>query len=375
MEERFIGSAALQKIPLWDRMKKERDIISFSVELTARCNNNCRHCYINLPSGDRYAETKELPLEKIENIADQAISMGAVWCLLTGGEPLLRKDFAEIYLSLKKKGLLVSVFTNAVLINSEHIKLFKRYPPRDIEVTVYGVTGKTYEDVTGKPGSFDAFMNGLNLLLENGIKVRFKAMALRSNVHELPQISRFCRERTKDYFRFDPFLNLRFDRNALRNDEIKRERLLPQEIADIEEADGERYHVLEDNCDKLINPEFSNINCSHLFHCGAGNGSFSVSYDGHFRLCSSLCNSGCVYDLKSGSLADAWRTFVPKVRDKRSNEKEFLEKCRKCDIINLCMWCPAHADLETGRMDAVVDYFCEVARARAAMLKEPSACG
>jgi radical SAM protein with 4Fe4S-binding SPASM domain len=61
--------------------------------------------------------------------------------------------------------------------------------------------------------------------------------------------------------------------------------------------------------------------------------------------------------------------FVPKVRDIRSDNKEFLKKCRKCPIINLCLWCPAHAYLESGKMDTVVDYFCQVAHARAVSLK------
>ena len=106
--------------------------------------------------------------------------MGAVWCLLTGGEPLLRDDFEELYLGLKRLGLLVSVFTNACLVTPAHVELFRRYPPRDIEVSVYGATRETYERVTRRPGSYDAFVRGLDLLLASGVPVRLKAMALRS---------------------------------------------------------------------------------------------------------------------------------------------------------------------------------------------------
>jgi sulfatase maturation enzyme AslB (radical SAM superfamily) len=52
---------------------------------------------------------------------------------------------------------------------------------------------------------------------------------------------------------------------------------------------------------------------------------------------------------------------------------EFLEKCRSCPIINLCLWCPAHAYLEKGRLDAWCDYFCQVAHARAAAIKKNDA--
>ena len=364
----FVNSLPLPEFPLWEKLEKGRRLASFDLEITGRCNNNCRHCYINLPADDADAKSKELTFGQIKDIVEEAVSLGALWCLITGGEPLLREDFFDIYLYIKKKGLLVSVFTNAALITDEHIRFFRKYPPRDIEVTVYGATKKTYERLTRKDGSFDVFTRGLKLLLEGGIKVRFKAMALRSNVHELPQISSFCRERTKDYFRFYPFLHLRFDGNKKRNEEIKFERLTPEEIVAIEQADIERRQALEKGCDKLINPEFSHINCNHLFHCGTGNDSFTVSYDGFFRLCSSLWHPDCVYDLKRGRLAEARQDFIPKVRDMRSNRGEFLEKCRKCPIINLCIWCPAQSHLETGKLDEPVEYFCKVAHARAEAL-------
>lgn len=370
--ESFVTSIPLPEFNLWGKLKQDnaRRLISFDLEITARCNNNCRHCYINLPLHEKKAQEKELTLAQIKKIVDEAVALGALWCLITGGEPLLREDFFEIYLCLKKKGLLISVFTNATLIDSQHIELFKNYPPRDIEVTVYGVTEETYEKVTRKKGSYAAFRRGLELLLKNNIKVRFKAMALRSNVHELPEIAEFCRRVTKDYFRFDPFLHLRFDGDPIRNKEIKSERLSAEEIVKIEQADPERSVALEKNCENLINPEFAHFQCDHLFHCGTGNRSFTVSYDGFFRLCSSLWHPDCIYDLKSGSLKEAWEEFIPRVRDMRSKRKEFLEKCRICPIVNLCIWCPAHAHLETGKMDMPVEYFCQVAHAREEMLKK-----
>jgi radical SAM protein with 4Fe4S-binding SPASM domain len=361
----FLSSIPLQKFSLWEKMKVRHAPVSFSLEVTARCNNNCTHCYINLPAGDKTAKEKELAFEDLKEIVDEAVSLGALWCLVTGGEPFLRQDLVDIYLYLKKKGLLVSVFTNAVLITEEHVRIFKKYPPRDIEVSVYGVTEKTYEKVTRRPGSFSAFIRGLDLLLRSGVKVRLKAMALRSNLHEFQDIARFCREKTKDYFRFDPFLHLRFDGNPTRNEEIKSERLTPAEIVSLERSDPERLLALEKRCDNLIVAGYSQTSGTALFSCGTGNGSFAVSYDGHFRLCSSLWHPDCIYGLKKGSLSNALEKFVPKVRQTRSDSKGFLEQCRVCPLINLCMWCPAHAYLETGEMDRPVPYFCQTAHARA----------
>jgi radical SAM protein with 4Fe4S-binding SPASM domain len=365
----FIGQTKeIQDFPLWDKMKRNRKVFSFDLEITARCNNDCSHCYICLSPVNHVVREQELTPAEIGRIAEEAVALGAVWVLITGGEPLLREDFAEIFLLLKRKGLLVSVFTNATMVRQEHVDLFLQFPPRDIEVSVYGATKETYERVTRRPGSFDAFQRGLGLLLDNGVKVRLKAMALRSNVHELAKISEFCRARTKDYYRFDPLLHLRFDGNAARNRSIIAERLTPEEIVAVERSDSERFGGLEKNCANLINEEFCRTGCDHLFHCGAGNGSFSVSYDGKFRLCSSLWAPETMYDLRAGTLKEAWEQTIPRVRNLRSKNPEFLGSCRKCPLINLCLWCPAHAYLESGAMDTRVEYFCQVAHARAAAL-------
>ncbi|MBM3130275.1 MAG: radical SAM protein [Chloroflexi bacterium] len=359
----------IQQFPLWDKLKDKRVPLSFDLEITARCNNDCRHCYINLPANDANARAQELTVAEISNIADQAVKLGALWCLITGGEPLLRPDFADIYLALKRQGLLVSVFTNATMIRDEHRALWKKYPPRDIEATVYGVTRATYERVTRKPGSFDAFRRGLDALFDSGVRVRLKAMALQSNLDEFDAIAEFCRARTKDFYRFDPQLHGRFDGDAARNAEIRAERLTPEQIVALERADEKRFTALCDGEAKLINEEFNHIGCDHLFHCGAGNGSFNVSYDGKFRLCSSLWAEGTTYDLRAGTLREAWYDFVPRVRDLRSRKREFLETCRKCELVNLCLWCPAHAHLESGALDGVTPYFCAVAHARAAAVQ------
>jgi len=362
---RFVSRKALPDFSLWPKLGRKRVPVGFDLETTARCNLNCRHCYINLPAGDRAAQRAELTASEIERVGAEAASLGAIWCLVTGGEPLVRADFFDVCLALRKKGLLVSVYTNATLVGREHADFFRKYPPRDIEVTVYGVTQQTYESVTRVPGSFAAFRKGLGLLIESGVRVRLKAMALRSNAHELPAIGDFCRARTKDYFRFDPFLHYRFDRDPVRNAGIESERLAPAEVVAIEREDRERRQAMERSCGQLIIPEPGRPDCRHLFACDAGGRNFVVGYDGRFRLCPSLYHPDCLYDLRRGSLAEAWHSFVPKVLGGTSDRPEFLARCARCPIINLCFWCPAHAYLETGKLDLPVDTFCQLAHARA----------
>jgi radical SAM protein with 4Fe4S-binding SPASM domain len=358
----------IQDFALWDRMKSKRNLFSFDYELTARCNNYCRHCYINLPANDKSAKERELSLAEITNIVDQAVELGAMWCLLTGGEPLLRGDFSDIYMMLKRKGLLVTVFTNATLIRTEHIALFKKFPPRDIEVTIYGASRESYERVTRRPGSFAGFMKGLDALLDAGVRVRLKAMALRSNLDDMEAIAKFGRARTKDFFRYDPLLHLRYDNDPVLNNEIRQERITPQEVVTLERADVQRFGAMQKNCDTFINQDFNRIGCNHLFHCGAGTSGFNIGYDGTFRLCSSLLAPGTTVNLREMPLREAWEKFIPVVRDLRSHNLQYLNTCCRCAIVNLCYHCAAHAYLETGAMDGETTYFCEVAHARAAAI-------
>lgn len=344
-------------------MVERRRPVSFELELTRRCNNNCRHCYVNVAANDAQAKAEELCFAEIMRLADEAIDLGVLWCLLTGGEPLLRPDFAEIYTALRKKGLLVSVFTNAGLVREEHARLFEKYPPHEIEVTVYGVTGETYERVTRTPGSFTAFRNGLARLQAHHIPINCKTMALRSNVHEFLPIAEFCRSSSKAVFRFDPFLHLRTDGDLARNDEIRAERLSASEIVHLERLDHNRGNAVAELCRKIeVVPDDGT---GLIFQCGAGQTGFYIDAAGGFRLCSSLARLECVCNLRETKLADAWNNLVSQVRSLTSTDASFLARCHTCDIVNLCMWCPASADLETGKLDTPVELFCQIAHARA----------
>ena len=68
-------------------------------------------------------------------------------------------------------------------------------------------------------------------------------------------------------------------------------------------------------------------------------------------------------NLRQTRLRKAWEEHVPRVRDLRSQRKEFLQTCCRCELVNLCLWCPAPAHLETREMDGATPYFCEVAHA------------
>ena len=158
----------------------------------------------------------------------------------------------------------------------DHIELFKKYPPRDLEISVYGSTKDTYEHVSRKMGSFDAFIRGLHLLRDGGINFRLKAMALRSNASDILKIKEFSKKYTKEPFRYDPLLKMRHDFNSLRNEEIASERLKPLDIAQLEQEDSVRFESWKKYCGSYFLPKFESRISKLLLYCGAGNRGFNL---------------------------------------------------------------------------------------------------
>ncbi|MQY69732.1 MAG: radical SAM protein [Firmicutes bacterium] len=356
----------LDCFPLWEKMKGKGLLSQVSMELTERCNNNCIHCYVNLPIDDEEAKQKEITFAEIRKTVDEAAKMGCLFWYFTGGEPLLREDFSDIYLYLKRKGMRVTLFTNAILIDSEIARLFKKYPPQNLEVSTYGLSQKTYEAVTRNPGSFDAFMQGINLLKENNIPFTLKTAVLQQNFHEIEKMRDFAQSLTGEPLGVVLKLNLgsRFNGGSKRNF-IKRLRLSPGKIMEVLKQDEESYRKdIERFCQKFLGVPKDD----QLFICGAGVGGCHIDAYNNFQLCMLLRHPDCVYSLRKGSFKEAWEKFVPQVREIRANNKKYQNKCQRCFLKSLCEQCPAWSWMEHGVLDEPVEYLCQIAHTEAVWL-------
>src|SRR5881628_2305408 len=142
-------------------------------ELTCRCNLHCVMCYtdcFNTP--DRLRE--ELTLAEILRVMDEIHEAGCLELILTGGEPLARKDFLDIYAYAKQKGFLVTVFTNGTLLNERLVEFWTQYPPAMIEISFHGLTKQSFERITQGLGSYDRCREGIRLILERKLPLTLK---------------------------------------------------------------------------------------------------------------------------------------------------------------------------------------------------------
>ena len=128
--------------------------------------------------GDQEARRSELTYEEHCRLLDEITEAGCLWLLYTGGEIFARKDFLDIYTYAKQKGLLIGLFTNGTLITPKIADHLAEWRPFMIEITLYGRTRETYEQLTGIPGSYDRCMRGIRLLMERGLPLALKTVGV-----------------------------------------------------------------------------------------------------------------------------------------------------------------------------------------------------
>lgn len=336
---------------------------SLDIELTERCNNNCIHCYINLPLDDP-AMKKELTTEKIKDILTEATSLGCLTVKFTGGEPLLREDFEEIYIFARRLGLKVLLFTNATLITTHFADLFSHIPPLEkLEISVYGMSKKSYESVTRVPGSFQAAMKGIKLLQEKDIPFIVKAAFLPPNKSELDTFESWAS--AIPWMNQIPNYSVFFDLRARRDSEeknqlIKKLRVPPEEAVTVLSRDRNRYlQEMKQFCTK-----FTKVPGDRLFSCGLGHGGCVDAY-GNFQPCMFLRHPDAVYNLRNGSLREALIEFFPKLKEIKAQNSDYLSRCSRCFLHGLCEQCPGKSWMEYGTLDTPVDYLCQVTHFRA----------
>jgi radical SAM protein with 4Fe4S-binding SPASM domain len=338
------------------------------IELTERCNNNCIHCYINLPADDHEAKARELSTNQLKDILKEAASLSYMSVRFTGGEPLLREDFEELYIFARKLGLKVLIFTNATLISPHLADLLAHIPPLEkMEITVYGMKKKSYEAVTRTPGSYEAAWRGINLLLEKQIPFFVKGTILPPSRGELDEFEAWAS--TVPWIYWGPSFPITLDLRGRRDSErknrlIKGLRLPSKEILAFLIRRPEEYlKSRREFCSKFMKP-----GGDVLFTCGSAISSVCVDAYGYLLPCMLLKCPDVVYDLKNGSLKDALTNFLPQIRKIKASNPEYLARCARCFLKGLCEQCPAKSWIEHGTLDTPVEYLCEIAHEQARYL-------
>ncbi len=313
-----------------------RSPLSMECELTSGCNFRCSMCYAREDHPQNELSTSEW-----KAVFDAAVQAGVLFFVLTGGEPLSRPDFWELYDHLSKKGVRISVFTNGSLLDEIAVDRFRQNPPELIAMTLYGWDSESVALVTGGKTAFSRVDRGIGLLRQAGLPFALRTLPIRPLFAGLDRLIEYVRSK-------DSFLGYQLYLAPAKNESgLSRLRLLPSELARFE------YDITH------AFSEYEETDCAgdtRDFRCQALRTGCFLSHDGFLRPCALAGEPQSQLDPSRflamyRSLADQWN-LAWKGRP-----------CGECEWRSLCLECPARRRWE-GKSRGCVDYLEACAKSR-----------
>ena len=348
------------------RAVEARVPLDASIELTHRCNLRCVHCYLGDQDTIRRHRRRELDTGEVIALLDELAEAGTLNLTFTGGDPMVRRDFPQIYEHAVRKGFLVTVFCDGAVITPRVRAVLERLPPRKVEVSLYGASAAVYEAVTQVPGSHARCLEGIRWLAAAGIPFTLKTVLMTGNRHELDAMRALAGSFGAPFY-FDsaifpclPHADAGGRANRPRAlGEIPvvidgREaplalRLDPEAAAAARLSDPD---VVEEMVDLYLRTR-DRPPADRLYLCAAARTTVHVDPYGNVQPCTISTNGG--YNLREGGFLRGWRGPLAAVRE---TPVAADSPCARCDKQALCAGCPAFFAAETGDPHRRSEHVC-----------------
>ncbi len=334
--------------------------VSGNFELTARCNFDCKMCYVHLKDDVEKLKARELTKDQWLSLASDARDQGLLFLLLTGGEPFVREDFEEIYRELRTMGMMVSVNTNGSLFNKDIRRLFQLHPPTRINVTLYGGSEEVYHNLCGN-ASYEKVIKHLRQMKEDRHQVRLNVSLTPDNIKDMEKIDYISREiglqaKATTYMYPPVRVNGEIGTNAGRftADEAGKQIARWNRLRDTKEiflhrAEKIRLCQAAELAESCVDVEQEGVQCR------AGRSSFWITWDGRMLPCGTM-DIESSYPLEIG-FSKSWDEVK-----KRTAQIRLPKECTVCSLRKNCGVCAANCKAETGFFDKKPEYLCEMTK-------------
>ncbi len=320
-------------------------------EITRRCNLKCIHC-----RSSSEIEVKGHPdfqTQEAFRIIDDIASYAKPVVVLSGGEPLMRKDVFEIARYGTEKGLRMCLATNGTLVNDEICEKIKDSGIKIVSLSLDGAGEAVHDNFRNQKGAFAGSVNAAKLFKEHGIEFLINSSFTKRNQEEIPRVYKLAKElgATAWYmFMIVP---------TGRGEEILSELISKEDYEDILEW---HYHMEKDEKDMLVRPtcaphyyrvvlqqskkEGKKLERRSLkFSTGGSKGCIAgqlialIDVDGNVLPCSYFPKSAG--NIREKSFKDIWEhsELFKELRD----FKKYRGKCGSCEYISVCGGCRARA--------------------------------
>lgn len=319
------------------------------IEITGKCNLNCKHCRGN---GNKNLK-KDMPFDKIKEIINFAKNNsvdGYIEIVLSGGEPLLHPQLENILKFCKQENVLIEITTNGYLINQKFIDMFKENNVTTISISLDSITPQENDKFRGKEGAFDKAINAIKLLNQNDIRTRIRSTISNSNIDEMEKIVLFAIDLNVDNIAFGPIIPVG---NAVTlGDEMFN---TPEQMKNFIDLFYELKEKYKDKVNVVTNE------CLHGLHeldeyktnddtermidgCSAGIVSFNVLINGNMTPCS-MYHRKILNIYESNDFA---KDYINSPTIKELLERNYVGKCGSCNLKFVCGGCRVRAEFYTG---------------------------
>lgn len=331
---------------LAQRFRNDPHLFSFQFELTSRCNERCRHCYL---PGSR--DFHDMETDLVMSILDQLAEMGTLKVTFSGGECLLHPDFIPILKHARENDFSISILSNITLLTDEIISALKDANIDLLQASVYSMNPQEHDYITQLPGSHAKTIQSLERLIAANVPVQISCPTMRKTYGSYKAVLEWAYSHgIKGYT--DYIMMARIDQST---DNLANRLTLDETeslLRDIINYDIEYRTILDANPEPVtVNPD------EHI--CGAGVDSMCVAANGEFYPCSGFQGwpLGNAHDL---TVAEVWNDSEALKKLRAVKWKDFPQ-CITCEAKPYCAMCMVRNLNETGSIFEVSKHFCDVA--------------
>ena len=320
---------------------------SIHSEIASACNERCVHCYIP----HRYKD-KIIDSELFYRILDEGREMNIIHVTLSGGEPLLHRDFLQFLEKCRELDLSVNVLSNLTALTDEIVLEMKRNPLLSVQTSLYSMDPSVHDSITKLSGSFEKTKQGLMRLYSAGIPVQISCPVMKQNKNSFLDVIRWGREH-HIAVAVEPMIFATYDHsgsnlaNRLSLEEVGEavDKQLPEGYADMMREAAKEKELLTGN-----NPI-----------CSICRYSFCVSVEGDVFPCAGW-QTNIIGNLTQQTIREIWETSE-KIQNLRLIKREQFPKCVTCrdrGYCTVCMMCNSNENLD-GDIFRINSYHCKAA--------------
>ncbi len=341
-----------------------RNPMNGTFELTVRCNLHCRMCLFRHDDCENSAIiAQERTADEWIDMAEQVAKAGTVGLLITGGEPLFRKDFAKIWEGIYRIGFQIQLYTNATLVTPEILALLRKYPPHRIGISIYGASESTYQKVCGNGDAYRLALEGISRLSTLPSILDFRTTIIKDNLDDMDEMEEWVKKNygskyvlTHSSVVFKPVRGGCSDATFCRLDPEENAKLYFQRYVRLVKRiiGTERFDANNVRFSMQKKPKETNeMPTLTLFGCDAGMSNYAITWDGRLLGCQVM--GECYTEPFSTGFQTAWYTFpktVPPIT--------LDPMCAQCKNSEYCLSCLATRYAETGLLGGCPKYFCGI---------------